>query len=270
MKSNKTARERVSAVIEASGVFSDNQTEAQHYLINLRAASYLSRTKRRGVSIAKDSANTMQWTVKCKTCGRFKSGGSACVHCEQRKLGIFALTRNTTGIGGPAGTGWSEEQKSACRELIGKMLVESRKKGPQGFGRAWKNREEVISVLSKKVAEDIHAANKNLTIEVGSSLAIDIKQIVHALEGHGKNAKTRPPYEIELTEADLLLIPDVLSDYDMVATGLGTSDGKPSEVVEFWKRLGDKMMVCASVERLSADGKAAHLKFQTMLKFRDV
>ena len=66
----------------------------------------------------------------------------------------------------------------------------------------------------------------------------------------------------------MLRIPDVLSDYDSITSGVGKPGGKQEEAVIFRKKYSDGTIACVELDIFSEKRKNRVLKFETMWKER--
>lgn len=250
-------------------VFDSDDFIEDHYRENFRKA--ILAYERRMKHFAEDSRSPMEWSVKCKTCGKFETDGKVCTHCTERRKAVFnavktANAKNRTGIND---TGWDDGQIERCKALIMDLILESKKKSPTGSGKAWKNRSVLLNAVNERVAKDIKLANPMMRASSGTDETVDIEQLVHAIREHGDSARHRQPFEVAISEEDLKLIPEILSDYDIILPGLGKREGKQREGVEFWKMVGDGYYQCISVDSFDGQRNKNTLKFQTMLKFKE-
>lgn len=203
---------------------------------------------------------------KCKSCGKFKSKGRPCSHCPEKNN--FILSRIESIEEGIANNQWTEETKEKARNEISQLLSELHTPGKFGKGKGWHNRSVVLGELSEDGSDAMKNANPDINVSPGMEATIDTDQIVHALKEHGANAKHRQPFEVPLTENDILLVPNVLSDFVAVIPGLGRADGKKQDGVELWKKIGDGIYLCVVVDHFDTKENKAKVKFQTMLKFK--
>ena len=240
-------------------------SEAAHYqenLANVRASHVLKTKSIDEIAAVLDERIPFECQDRCKECGRFVERGMPCVRCPKRHA---AIQKALVSVFRERSTMSFPEQEEILRRLS-EVIEESRKLGPGGKGRGWRNIVVDLGAVPSEAVETIRRIAPDINVTDESRMTIDTKQVVHALKEHGeKGAKLDS--EVPLTESDIRLVPDILVNNDGITNGLGKSEGKKQNGLEFWKKVDAHTFLCVMVERV-ADQGVSSLKFQTMLKFR--
>ena len=139
------------------------------------------------------------------------------------------------------------------------------------------NKNDVLSFIenAKKMPSNLKLyfgkITKNVANKIKNSLGIDVNNynislkadaVRHILKNHSNNSQENMRGQVAITEQDILNIPEIINNYDLVRDSGPTDDGKPS--ITFEKNIDGNNIVVTYVS-----DKHNNLEIQTMYKFKN-
>ena len=132
-------------------------------------------------------------------------------------------------------------------------FIESAKKMPS-------NLKLYFGKVTKSVANRIKS---NLGIDVSNyNISLKVDAIRHILKNHSNSIAENNRGQVAITEQDILNIPEIINNYDLVRNSGTTSDGRQS--ITFEKNINGNNIVVTYVS-----DKHSNLEIQTMYKFKN-